>query len=151
MEDIPKSLDDLEQKLLNENKLPKKIIIILIILIIFTITFFLISLLMFLYFYNKSKNEVNNEKEKDNSNKSEEEYLLEINGFKEKWYDIYGNRTINISYLENNIIPNSYRKGKPNYIKELGDLNNGKDYSKHDVNVYDLYIPFSSLSRKDKL
>ena len=71
---------------------------------------------MFLYFYNKSKNEVNNEKEKDNSNKSEEEYLLEINGFKEKWYDIYGNRTINISYLENDIISNSYRKGKPNYI-----------------------------------
>ena len=150
MEDIPKSLDDLEQKLLNENKLPKKIIIILIILIIFTIILFLISILMFLYFYNKSKNEVNNEKEKDNSNKSEEEYLLEINGFKEKWYDIYGNRTINISYLENDIISNSYRKGKPNYIEELGDLNNGKDYSKHDVNVYDLYIPFSSLSRKDK-
>ena len=103
---------------------------------------------MFLYFYNKSKNEVNNEKEKDNSNKSEEEYLLEINGFKEKWYDIYGNRTINISYLENDIISNSYRKGKSNYIEELGDLNNGKDYTKHDVNVYDLYIPFSSLSRK---
>ena len=150
MEDIPKSLDDLEQKLLNENKLPKKIIIILIILIIFTVIFFLISILMFLYFYNKSKNEVNNEKEKDNSNKSEEEYLLEINGFKEKWYDIYGNRTINISYLENDIISNSYRKGKPNYIEELGDLNEGKDYTKHDVNVYDLYIPFSSLSRKDK-
>ena len=150
MEDIPKSLDDLEQKLLNENKRPKKIIIILIILIIFTIAFFLISILMFLYFYNKRKNEVNNEKERDNSNNSEEEYLLEINGFKEKWYDIYGNRTINISYLENDVIPNSYRKNKSNYIEELGDLNEGKDYTKHDVNVYDLYIPYSALSRKNK-
>ena len=151
MEDIPKSIDDLEQKLLNENKVPKKLIITIIILIILVVILILISLLIFLYYNNnKGKNEVNNEKEKDNSNKSEEEYLLEINGFKEKWYDIYGNRTINISYLENDVIPNSYRKNKSNYIEELGDLNEGKDYTKHDVNVYDLYIPFSALSRKNK-
>lgn len=150
MEEIQKSMDDLEEQLLNENKLPKKIKIIIILLIIFIVLLILIAIFIILYFNNKGKNQGKNENGKDNSDKSEEEYLLEINGFKEKWYDIYGNRTINISYLENDVIPNSYRKNKSNYIEELGDLNEGKDYTKHDVNVYDLYIPFSALSRKNK-
>ena len=150
MEEIQKSMDDLEEQLLNENKLPKQIKITIILLSIFIVLLILIAIFIILYFNNRGKNQGNNENGKDNSDKSEEEYLLEINGFKEKWYDIYGNRTINISYLENDVIPNSYRKNKSNYIEELGDLNEGKDYTKHDVNVYDLYIPFSALSRKNK-
>ena len=88
--------------------------------------------------------------EKKSDNEDNEDYLLEINGFKEKWYDIYGNRTINISYLENDVVPNTYKKNGLNYFEELGEVNEGKDYTKHDVNVYDLYIPYSSLKRKDK-
>lgn len=93
---------------------------------------------------------IQKEKEDNKNEKSVEDYLLEINGFKEKWYDIYGNRTINISYLENDVIPNTYKKSGSNYIEELGEVNGGKDYSKHDVNVYDLYIPYSALKRKNK-
>ena len=98
-------MDDLEEQLLNENKLPKKIKIIIILLSIFIVLLILIAIFIILYFNNRGKNQGNNENGKDNSDKSEEEYLLEINGFKEKWYDIYGNRTINISYLENDVIP----------------------------------------------
>ena len=42
------------------------------------------------------------------------------------------------------------KKNGLNYLEELGEVNEGKDYTKHDVNVYDLYIPYSSLKRKDK-
>ena len=140
------SFDDLEKKLLDKKQVPKKIKIIIVILIILIIL--LIGASIFIYFYFHNKNEGNKVKEEDK--KSEEEYLLEINGFKEEWYDIFGNRTINISYVENNVIPNSFHKNGANYIEELGDINNGKDWIKHDVNVYDLYIPFSSLSRKNK-
>jgi len=140
------SFDDLEKKLIDKEQVPKKIKIIIGILIILIIL--LIGASIFIYFYFHNKNEGNKGKEEDK--KSEEEYLLEINGFKEEWYDIFGNRTINISYAENNIISNSFKKNGANYIEELGEINDGKDYTKHDVNVYDLYIPFSSLSRKDK-
>ena len=140
------SFEDLEKKLIDKEQVPKKIKIIIVILIILIIL--LIGASIFIYFYFHNKNEGNKGKEEDK--KSEEEYLLEINGFKEEWYDIFGNRTINISYAENNIISNSFKKNGANYIEELGEINDGKDYTKHDVNVYDLYIPFSSLSRKDK-
>ena len=147
MEEKENALDDLEKNLLNNNPIPKKIKIIIIILIILIILLIGASISIFFYFHNKD--EGSNEK-KEEQKKSEEEYLLEINGFKEEWYDIFGNRTINISYAENNVIPNSFHKNGANYIEELGDINNGKDWIKHDVNVYDLYIPFSSLSRKNK-
>ena len=147
MEEKENALDDLEKNLLNNNPIPKKIKIIIIILIILIILLIGASISIFFYFHNKD--EGSNEK-KEEQKKSEEEYLLEINGFKEEWYDIFGNRTINISYVENNVIPNSFHKNGANYIEELGDINNGKDWIKHDVNVYDLYIPFSSLSRKNK-
>ena len=146
MEEAEGSFGDLEGKLLNEEKLPKKIKTIIIILII--IILLLIASIIFTAIYLT----INQDKESSNQDnkKSEEEYFLEINGFKEEWYDIYGTRRINVSYLENDVIPNTFRSGKSNYIEELGDINEGKDYTKHDVNVYDLYIPYSVLSRKDK-
>ena len=141
------SLGNLEDRLINENKLPKKmkaIIIILIIIIILLLIAFIIFLAIYFTIFQEKESD-----DQDNK-KSEEDYLLEINGFKEEWYDIYGTRRINISYLENDVIPNTFRYGKSNYIEELGDINEGKDYTKHDINVYDLYIPHSVLSRKHK-
>ena len=111
------------------------------------ILLFAVCIIITIYF-TINNNKLENERRYNNG--SEADYVLEINGFKEEWYDIYGNRTRNISYVENNVIPNTFRKNKPNYIEELGDINEGRDYSPHDVNVYDLYIPHSSLNRKDK-
>ena len=148
MKDDEKLLDDLEEKLANENKVPKGYKLIILFLCILIILLVGGIIFIFFYFQHLIKKKENNKKEEDE--KSKEDYLLEINGFKEKWYDIYGNRTINISYLENDVVPNTYKKNGLNYLEELGEVNEGKDYTKHDVNVYDLYIPYSSLKRKDK-
>ena len=147
MEYSENSLEDVEKELIGEKQLPKKVKIVIIVLIILIIFLVACIISILIYYLTKNENETTDEKDKE---KSEYQYLLEINGFKEEWYDIYGNRTINISYLENDAIPNTFRKNKSNYIEELGDINEGKDYSKHDVNVYDLYIPHSVLKRKDK-
>ena len=147
-DDINEKLDDLGKQL-NGNKISKRIKVTIIILVIFIII--LIAALIFFFFYmtNKLKEE-KAIKEQQIQKKKEENYLLEINGFKEEWYDIYGDRFVNLSYSEDNIIPNTFRKGKPNYIEELGDINEGKDYDVYDTNVYDLYIPYSSYKRTKK-
>ena len=133
---------------MGENKVTKTIKIIITFLIITIILLIGLSIAIYIYFNNRLKDEINKSDDGDYYKKKEEKYLLEINGFIEKWYDIYGNRTINISYLENGVIPNTYKKDGANYIKDIGELNEGRDYESHDVNVYDLYIPFSSLERK---
>ena len=151
-----KQLDDLQDKLVGENKVSKKIKIIIAILNIVIILLITLSISIYKYFNNKLKDEINKrdrhktDEDKSKDKKKEEEYLLEINGFVEKWYDIYGNRTINISYLENGIIPNTYKKDGVNYIKDIGEINGGRDYESYGVNVYDLYIPYSSLERKNR-
>ena len=147
-DDINEKLDDLGKQL-NGNKISKRIKVTIIILVIFIII--LIAALIFFFFYmtNKLKEE-KAIKDQQIQKKKEEDYLLEINGFKEEWYDIYGDRFVNLSYSETNIIPNTFRKGKPNYIEELGDINEGKDYDVYDTNVYDLYIPYSSYKRTKK-
>ena len=87
MEVAEGSFGDLEGKLLNEDKLPKKIKTIIIILIIIILLLIATIIFMAIYFT------MNQDKENDSSNqdnkKSEEEYLLEINGFKEEWYDVF--------------------------------------------------------------
>ena len=62
----------------------------------------------------------------------------------------FGKRLSNISYAEDNVIINSFVKNGNNYIEELGEINNGKNYPKNERNVYDLYIPSSAKEKKDK-
>ena len=71
-------------------------------------------------------------------------------GYEESWNDLYGNKTINIPYFNNNKIINTFKKNDINYNETIGDLNNGKDYDKNERNYYDLYIPYSSTQKKDK-
>ena len=147
-DDINEKLDDLGKQL-NGNKISKRIKVTIIILVIFIII--LIAALIFFFFHTTNKlKEEKAIKDQQIQKRKEEDYLLEINGFKEEWYDIYGDRFVNLSYSEDNIIPNTFRKGKPNYIEELGDINEGKDYDVYDTNVYDLYIPYSSYKRTKK-
>ena len=152
-DDINERLDDLGKQLkLNDNKITKGTKVAIAIFIVVIILLIAASIYMFIYMSNKLKEEkkIQDDKYQQNQKKLEEDYLLEINGFKEEWYDIYGDRFINLSYSEDNIIPNTFRNGKPNYIEELGDINGGKDYDKYDTNVYDLYIPYSSYKRAKK-
>ena len=77
------------------------------------------------------------------------ELILSSSGWKEPWYTLYGNRTQNISYSENGQIFNSFKLNEINYKKEIGNINDGRDYKRNERNIYDLYIPYSSLSKKD--
>ena len=151
-EEIDYQLDDFGKKLDHNKKSSKvaksnnAIISILLFIIVLLIA---ASIIIFIYINNKLNEE--EDKNQQEKKKKEEDYLLAINGFKEEWYDIYGEKLTNLSYAENGIIPNTYRKGKANYIEELGDINSGKDYTKYEeTNVYDLYIPYSSYKRKEK-
>ena len=57
----------------------------------------------------------------------------------------------NLTYAdENNPIENTFRKDGKNYIKELGEINNGLNYSYTNLNIYDLYIPYSATQMKTK-
>ena len=76
--------------------------------------------------------------------------LAEKAGYVDKWHDLYGIKIQNIPYDTNNLIINTFKKDCINYKEEIGDVNNGKDYLKNERNVYDLYVPYSSLKRKDK-
>ena len=143
----------------NMNKSDKKFKI-LIISLIFTIII-IIGLLIGIIILSVKKKEVKSEENEENEEKSKENaiplpsqsqqsQLYEKAGYLEPWYDLYGNKTKNISYAENNLITNSYKIGGSNYKEEIGNLNNGNDYQKNERNVYDLYIPYSSLKRKNK-
>jgi len=70
-------------------------------------------------------------------------------GFEEPWHQLYGDKITNISYPKNNIIINSFKENGENYNKIIGNVNNGKDYLKNERNVYNLFIPYSSLKNKD--
>ena len=78
------------------------------------------------------------------------ELILEKSGYKEPCYDIYGTRLVNISYAKNNLIINSFKENGVNYKKEIGNLNDGKDYRKKERNNYNLFIPQSSYANNDK-
>ena len=67
------------------------------------------------------------------------------------YYSFYGNISQNLSYSVNNKIENSFKEGGENYIKEIGNLNNGEDYPANERNYYDLYIPQYALNRKNEI
>ena len=62
----------------------------------------------------------------------------------------FGKILFNLSYTEDNVIINSFAKNGNNFIEELGEINNGKNYTKNERNLYDLYIPSSAEEKKDK-
>ena len=84
---------------------------------------------------------INNNK---NNNSKEEEGIIE----KKIYLDSYGIKLVNVSYSNEGIIPNSFKKTGENYKEELGNINEGKDYQKSEYNYYNLYIPFSDEKRK---
>jgi len=142
----------------NSNRSDKKlkILIISLILTIIIIIGLLIGIIILAVKKKEVKNEKNGEEPKENAQREiplpsqSQQQLYEKAGYLEPWYDLYGNKTINISYAENNLISNSYKINGINYKEEIGNLNNGNDYQKNERNVYNLYIPYSSLKRKNR-
>ena len=63
---------------------------------------------------------------------------------------MYGTKISNILYSINKIIINSFKINGDNYNEEIGNINNGSDYSETDRNKYTLFIPYSAKKNKDK-
>ena len=140
---------------IEENKKNKLYTIIKILIIIFSII--IIGLIVGIIILSVQK-KANDKEEKNSQDKKDIKLPEEVQlsdqlagkaGYLEPWYDLYGNKTINISYAQNDLIPNSFKEGGENYKDEIGNVNEGKDYHKNERNVYDLYIPYSSLKRKN--
>ena len=50
----------------------------------------------------------------------------------------------NLSYA-NGTIENTFKLNGKNYRKEIGEVNENRDYKSNNLNKYDLYLPYSSL------
>ena len=76
--------------------------------------------------------------------------ILGSMGYMEPWYDVFGNKTTNISYAKNGKITNTFKTSGEHYNPEIGNVNNGEDYEANNRSNYDLYIPYGVLQEKDK-
>ncbi len=114
-------------------------------ILIFCLIIIVVSLVVLIIILIISRPEKENEGNKDD----EYEEKLKKAGYIEPWNDLYGIKMSNLTYDNNSFIMNSFKKGGINYRDEIGDLNSGKDYPKNERNIYDLYIPYSALNKKD--
>jgi len=55
---------------------------------------------------------------------------------------------LNVPASENKFIRNSFINGRENYIEELGDQNNGKEYEETERDNFDLCIPDTAVKNK---
>ncbi len=74
----------------------------------------------------------------------------EDGGFIEKWYDYYGIKFSNLSYSIEKKIKNSFANGEEHYDSNFEDINNNKDYNEISNNIYDMYIPYSAIEKKEE-
>ena len=69
-------------------------------------------------------------------------------GYRESWYDVFGNKTDNIKYSKDGKIENTSKNSGTNYKSTIGEVNNQEDYFKNERNIYSLYISYSAQLRK---
>ena len=86
----------------------------------------------------------------ENYDEEQMKIFISNSGYIEPWNNLYGIKLENISYAENGIIKNTFKKGGENFKEDLGEMNKGKDYDENIMNKYTLYIPMSALNKKDK-
>ena len=128
MEDFDYELNEPDEE---ELKLPKKSCLkenrltIILIAIIIILSLVIITLII-LYF------KVLKKKEEDKTEKKEEIFYV----------------FTDIKTSENNTIKNSFGTEGINYIKDLGNINDGKDYEANDRDNFDLCIPYSVMENK---
>ena len=132
--------------------------------VLFTILIILFILLTgatayFAYKYLDSRKSKKSDKENSNKEKiippdseTDDSKIIEVdssNGF--LYWETYGTKISNLSYVkENGTIHNSFKEGGENYNSDIGNINYGEDYIKSERNIYDLYIPYTAMQRKEK-
>lgn len=148
--------DDLEYHLSDPQDIPnlyskwsKVMKIVLIILISIIILLIGCSiLLIFLYKHEKNKYEDERDKNKNSkkNEKQEQEQKQEVNEETLEGKSIFKNK-----YYAKDSIKNTFKEGGDNYKSEIGNINGGKDYKVNERNIYDLYVPFSSIRDKNSI
>ena len=128
--------EEMKQK---DNKWPKtfKILIILFICICLALA---AALITFIILYTKKSS---NEPEPKEEQKKDDMPNIDV-------YNFFGLKYSNLTYDDNGIIENTFKKNGDNYNESMGEINGGKDYKKNDRNIYDLYIPQYALDRKNE-
>jgi len=125
--------DDEEKKYGVSNKFPAKAKIIITILIIIIILLIGGLIGFIIYVFPKIRNYNKNKENKEN---------------KENDYPNFISKYSNLSYTEDKI-KNSFKIGGANYLENIGEINDGKDYDKTDRNIYDLYIPNKDIKKNE--
>lgn len=159
-DDLEYHLEDPEEKTLNDKKCSPVIKVLFTILIILTIL--LSGVAAYLIYRYKDHKDFNDDKksEKEKSNKEKNMPLepdihdskiinFELNQGYPNW-ETFGIKISNLSYVKEDKIDNSFKEDGKNYIKEIGNINNGNDYKKNERNIYDLYIPYIATMKKNQ-
>ena len=152
MDSLEYKLDDpgeVTQNIKNE-KSQRKFIIIIVLLILIITVFVALFIIELIRAKNLSDDKDDLQKKNDYLRKEILHHNISLDAGSDMLLFSFGKRLSNISYAEDNVIINSFVKNGNNYIEELGEINNGKNYPKNERNVYDLYIPSSAKEKKDK-
>jgi len=141
---------DLEEPKIQSNQSPKtakRIIILLSCIIIVLITVIVILIIK----NNKDDDddkEQNNEEEEEEKEEKEEKNQMSLEdtiNFLRKAF--LGEIYYNLTYADETI-ENTFKLNGKNYRKEIGEVNENKDYKSNSLNQYDLYMPYSALKTK---
>ena len=131
-----------EEEIPSREKLSKKSKIIVYILIFIIISLIITSFFLLKYIIdNDDDDEVEGEDEKKNN-------LEKLLNESTSYINYNGIKISNISYSKKDIIINTFKKNGENYNKDIGNINDGKDYYRNIKNYYDLYIPYSATKKK---
>ena len=135
-EDLDYKLDGMGEELPSTEKdSNKKIIIIIIILGTLLLCALTAIIILSIKLKDKDSDDDNQKKYDDNKKKNDEELITYIN----------------VTYFnDKNEIENTFKDGGKHYDVSFGNVNQGKDYIKSDLNSYNLYIPKSAMNKKDK-
>jgi acetyl esterase/lipase len=91
---------------------------------------------------NNNKDDDEDDEQKKEKKEGEKMSPEEVTNFLRK--EFLGPIYYNLSYA-NGTIENSFKLNGKNYRKEIGEVNENRDYKSNNLNKYDLYIPYSSL------
>lgn len=134
---------EIENELADKNQWPKSFKISLGIAIGIIVILIIVLIIIIIHYEDESSDESSNESNHNSQPEPQPQLSFDYSFFGEKYY--------NHTYDVNGKIENSFKEGGENYIKDIGNINNGEDYDKNERNIYDIYIPQYALDRKDKI
>ena len=134
--DVLTKFEEEENKSKQFPKLAKIIITVLSCIILVLISLIIIVII------NNNKDDDEDDEQKKEKKEGEKMSTEEVTNFLRK--EFLGPIYYNLSYA-NGTIENTFKLNGKNYRKEIGEVNENRDYKSNNLNKYDLYLPYSSL------